>query len=60
MPIEAERLRLIGDSQMNAGRWDAARDAYQRYAELVPMSGERARARDVLERIAWLESRDDK
>lgn len=52
-PIEAERIRLTGEAAWRLGQLDQAADAYARYAELAPNSGERARAQDWLERIRW-------
>ncbi len=52
--IEAERWRLLAGCYGKLGDRDRAREAWQRYRDLAPTSGERARAKDELERLAFL------
>jgi hypothetical protein len=52
--IEAERVRLIAEARYALGELDAAASAYGTYADLAPSSGERARAKDWLQRIAFM------
>ncbi|MEK7706100.1 MAG: hypothetical protein AAB426_14160 [Myxococcota bacterium] len=58
VPIEAERLRLLGECAYRLGDLPGAQAAYERLAEIAPLSGELARARDWLARIAWRRSGD--
>jgi tetratricopeptide (TPR) repeat protein len=55
--IELERQRLIAHVYWELARLDEAEAAYRLYVESVPWSGERARARDWLARIAWHRAR---
>lgn len=52
--IEAERLRLLGDSNYRLSQYSEARVAYQNYAAVTQLSGEKAQAKDWLERLDWL------
>lgn len=52
-PIEAERQRLLAECAYRLGDLHQAAMAYHRYAQSAPLSGERARAQDWLDRIAW-------
>lgn len=58
-PLEAERMRLIAELHFEQKQWAQARAAYETYAAMAPVSGERARARDWIERIDWYRARSD-
>ena len=53
LPIEAERLRLIGESHAKLGLFDLAIADYKRYRESAQTTGERARADDAIARLEW-------
>jgi hypothetical protein len=50
-PIEAERIRLLARIAQRAGDFEAARTHWRHYAQVIPSSGESARAIDMLARI---------
>ena len=53
-PIEAERRRLLGECLWHLGRFDAAARAYESYADVAMVSGERARAWEWVARLEHL------
>lgn len=47
---------MMAELHLRAGDWNDARREYRAYANIVPLSGERARALDQLQRVTFLEA----